>query len=350
MRRDFYGAGIVPRYRGRLVHKAVAGTALTVPLLITGALYSTIGSPHSTATKDVRHADYTLTSTDPNDALVLVPAENAEYADVANNLYLAPNGFDGTAAVFLTPDDGNEVDNVAPDVQALVQTIESNYTAGDLSATDPLYVFGYSDGAVEEGLAEQQLHDFGIPSSDLNFVMVGDSASAEGGFLNSFIDSLPESWQQPTTELFAQLGVAPPLLGATTPDDLYPTEVYTLTADGWANWDNGANTYGMFTDHLEYLGLTPAEIATATETTDDLTHYFSIDNSNVNDLQALYNQLLLALELSPATGAADAATQATALPSIAADFATIGADFHTLTVDLGAELFSALGLPDLFVP
>ena len=94
--------------------------------------------------------------------------------------------------------------------------------------------------------------------------MVGDSASAEGGFLNTFIDSLPESWQQPTTELFAQLGLTAPVLGAVTPDSFYPTEVYSLTADGWTNWDNGANTYGMFTDHLEYLGLTPSEIASAT--------------------------------------------------------------------------------------
>ena len=119
----------------------------------------------------------------------------------------------------------------------------------------------------------------GVPQQDLNFVMVGDSASAEGGFLNSFIDSLPESWQQPTTELLAQLGVTPPILGATTPDNLYPTEVYSLTGDGWTNWDDGANTYGMFTEHLEYLGLTSAEIATATETTDDLTKYFTIDDA-----------------------------------------------------------------------
>jgi PE-PPE domain len=328
------------------VHKAVASTALAVPLLITGSLYSTLGSPHSTAINDVRHADYKLTSTDPNDALVLIPAANQLYADAANDLYLAPNGFDGTATVFLTPNLGNEVANVAPAVQALVQTIESDYTAGDLSAADPLYVFGYSEGAVEQGLAEQQLAADGIPSYDLNFVMVGDSASAEGGFLNTFIDALPESWQQPTTQLFALLGVTAPVLGATTPDDLYPTEVYSLSEDGWTNWDDGANTYGMFTEHLEYLGLTPAEIASATETTDDMTKYFTIDSANVNDLSALYNQLLLALELSPAAGAADAATQATALPSIAADFATIGADFHALSADLGAELFSALGISD----
>jgi hypothetical protein len=272
-----------------------------------------MGAAHADTPSDVLTAGI-----NPNDALVLIPAENQLYADVANALYLQPNGFDGDATVFITPSAGNEVENVAPGVQALVQTIEGDYTAGDLSATSPLYVFGYSEGAVEEGLAEQQLHDFGIPQGDLHFIMVGDSASAEGGFLNSFIDSLPESEQQSTTELFAQLGVTAPVLGATTPDNLYPTDVYSLTADGWTNWDNGANTYGMFTDHLEYIGLTPAEVATASETTDGLTHYFTIDNANVNDLEALYNQFLLALDIAPSNVNVDAASSAADVASPAA--------------------------------
>jgi hypothetical protein len=192
-----------------------------------------------------------------------------------------------------------------PGVQALVQTIEADYNAGDLSATDPLYVFGYSEGAVEEGLAEQQLYADNIPTDNLHFVMVGDSASAEGGFLNSFIDSLPESWQQSATEIFAQLGVTSPRLGATTPDDLYPTDVYSLSADGWTDWDGGANTYGMFTDHLEYLGLTQSEMASGTLTKDDLTNYYTIDNSNVNDLAALYNQFVLALGIAPSNVSID---------------------------------------------
>jgi PE-PPE domain len=294
------------------VNKAVAGTFFTVPLLISGALYSISGLPYPTPIKKVHRSDVLLTSgdVDPNDALVLIPAENQLYADVANALYLQPNGFDGAATVFITPDAGNEVQNVVPGVQALVQTIEADYAAGDLSAADPLYVFGYSEGAVEEGLAEQQLAADGIPSDYLHFVMVGDSASAEGGFLNSFIDSLPESWQQSATELLTQEGVTPPLLGATTPDNLYPTDVYSLTTDGWTNWDDGANTYGMFTDHLEYLGLTPAEIATATETTDGLTNYYTIDDANVNDLEALYNQALLALDIAPSNVTTDAAATA----------------------------------------
>jgi len=80
---------------------------------------------------------------------------------------------------------------------------------------------------------------------------LGDSASAEGGFLNSYIDS-PSTSSEPV-KCWALL----------TPDDLYPTQVFSLSGDGWANYDNGANDLGMYSDHLEYLGLTSQEIASA---------------------------------------------------------------------------------------
>ena len=277
------------------MNKAVPGTVFTVSLLITGSLYPISGPLYSTSTNKISRSAYAFTS---SDALVLVPLENQEYAVTADNLYLEPNGFDGTATTFVIPDTSNEIASVAPGVQALVQAIESQYSAGDFSASDPLYIFGYSQGAVVASLAEQQLANFGIPEQALHFVMVGDSASTEGGFLNAFVDSLPESWQQPTTELLTQLGVTPPVLGATTPDNLYPTDVYTLSGDGWANWDNGANLLGMFTDHLTYLGLTPAEIASGTLSTDGLTDYFTINSAGVDIISALWEQLLLALGVS----------------------------------------------------
>jgi hypothetical protein len=307
----------------------VIGRLLSAALLISGSLYAVTGLPSSTSITRVHLSDYALTS---SEALVLVPLANQAYADAANDLYLQPNGFDGTATVFLTPEPGNEVASVEPGVHALVQAIESDYTAGNFSSTDPLYIFGYSQGAVESSLAEQQLHDFGIPQDALHFVMVGDSASAEGGILNSFVDALPQSWQQDANVLLALFGIYPPVLGATTPDDLFPTDVYTLASDGWANWGDGANLYGtlygMFIEHLEYLGLSPAEIAGASVTTDGLTNYHTIDSSAVNDLAALYNQLLLALDFGAA--------------SPAAEIAAITADLHALGVDLSSALFSAL--------
>ncbi len=188
-------------------------------------------------------------------------------------------------------------DAVKEGVQQLVTQVESDYQAGDLSPTDPLYIFGYSQSSVVMGMAEQQLHDYGIPQQDLNLVMVGDSASAEGGFLNSYLGSLP-SWLQPwVVDALKQFG-AGDMLGATTPDNLYPTEVYSLSGDGWANYDGGLHDLGMYSDHLEYLGLTPSEVATAgPPVIDGLTEYFTIQDSMVNSMEALWTQLQMAVSI-----------------------------------------------------
>jgi PE-PPE domain len=280
------------------MNKAVPGTVFTVSLLITGSLYPIRGSLYSTSTNKISRSAYALTS---SDALVLIPnagAANQEYAEAADNLYLEPNGFHGTATIFVLPEPSNLAASVAPGVQDLVQAVESQYSAGDFSASDPLYIFGYSQGAVVASLAEQQLANFGIPEQALHFVMVGDSASPEDGFMNAFVDSLPVSWQQPATELLTLLEITPPALGATTPDNLYPTDVYTLSGDGWVNWDNGANLLGMFTDHLAYLGLTPAEIASGTLSTDGLTDYFTINSAGVDIISAMWESLLVSLNIS----------------------------------------------------
>ena len=123
---------------------------------------------------------------------------------------------------------------------------------------------------------------------------MGDSASAEGGFLNSYIDSLPK-WLQPyVTEAFNEFG-AGEVLALLTPDDLYPTQVFSLSGDGWANYDNGANDLGTYSDHLEYLGLTSQELASAgAPLTDGMTEYVTIQDSMVNSLEALWTQLRIA--------------------------------------------------------
>jgi hypothetical protein len=277
--------------------KAVVTTLLAAPTLLAGAAYLT-------PTHNVQHLDYKLV----DEALVIIPVDNPEFADAAANLYLEPSGF------HLLPDYSNvstldmpEVvqggtldDAVSQGQQQLVSAIEADYTANEFGDGNPLYVFGYSQSDVVMGDAEQQLSDFGIPKGDLDFVMVGDSASAEGGFLNTYVDSLP-TWLQPwVIEAFNEFG-AGDVLGATTPTGLYATQVYSLSGDGWANYDNGLNDGGMYSDHLEYLGLTPQEIGTALTAGPTLdgvgqyaTEYFTIQDSMVNSLEALWTQLQIA--------------------------------------------------------
>ena len=272
---------------------AVVTTLLAAPTLLAGAAYLT-------PTQNVQHLDYKLV----DEALVIIPVDNQEFADAAANLYLQHSGFD------LLPDYSNvntldmpEVvqggtlnDAVSQGEAQLVQAIEAEWDGGngDISADSPLYVFGYSQSDVVMGMAEQQLHADGIPPGALDFVMVGDSASAEGGFLNTYIDSLP-TWLQPwVTEAFNDFG-AGDVLGATTPNNFFPTQVYSLSGDGWANYDGGANDLGMYSDHLEYLGLTSQEIASAgAPITDGMTEYFTIQDSMVNSLEALWTQLQIA--------------------------------------------------------
>ena len=75
-----------------------------------------------------------------------------------------------------------------------------------------------------------------------------------------------------------------------------------MSGDGWANYDGGVNdTWYVLPDHLEYLGLTPQEIGTALTagpTLDGMgqyaTEYFTIQDSMVNSLEALWTQLQIA--------------------------------------------------------
>jgi PE-PPE domain len=271
--------------------KAIVSALLATPTLMAGAACLT-------PTDNVRHLDYKLV----DEAMIIIPVENQEFADAAANLYLQHSGFDigpnyDNVSTLDMPEvvHGGTLDDAVNQGEAqLVQAIEADYNAGTISAENPLYVFGYSQSDVVMGMAEQQLHADGVPQGALDLVMVGDSASAEGGFLNSYIDSFP-TWLQPyVTQAFDEFG-AGEVLGQVTPDNLYPTQVYSLSGDGWAIYDNGAHNAGMYSDHLEYLGLTPTEIASAgAPITDDMTQYFTIQDSMVNSLEALWTQLQIA--------------------------------------------------------
>lgn len=199
-------------------------------------------------------------------------------------LYLDPLGFEGQSTALTTPETSAFDPSVAEGEQDLISAVTQQYDAGDFSAADPLTIFGYSQSAVVASLAEQQLADDGIPSDALRFVLIGDTSSAEGGFLNAFIGSLPTEDQSGAIEIADLLGLGN-LLGATTPDNLYPTDVYTITNDGWADWPSNIDTSltadylaynGLSLEHLEYLGLTPEMISSASQAVEGLTTYFTI--------------------------------------------------------------------------
>lgn len=267
------------------------GRLLAVPLTVVGV---TAAVPVSRA--GAAHFDVGLTA----EALIMIPAMNEYWLDLSKELYLEPNGFpeDGTPTFLQVPETYDLNASISGATDILVNAIEERWDAGEFSAEDPLYIFGYSQANVAAGLAQVQLAEYGIPTDALHFVMVGNSA-AEGGFLSGFMDTVlqyvPESWHDDVIEMvldFAKMFRIDSVLGLVTPDNLYPTDVYTLSSDGFANWENGANMSGMFSDHLAYLGLTPEEIAGAQLQPDlgsDLTHYYLIDTADVNMFQAMLN-------------------------------------------------------------
>ena len=143
--------------------KIAASAFIAVPSVLAGSIFLT--SAHT-----VRHLDYRLV----DEALVIIPVDNPAYADAAADLYLKASGFEvspdyANVATLKIPEvvPGGGLDNAVDyGVHQLVSSIETEYDGGngDISAADPLYVFGYSQSSVVAGMAEQQLYTDGIPS------------------------------------------------------------------------------------------------------------------------------------------------------------------------------------------
>lgn len=270
--------------------KMTVGALLAAPVIVAPAAIGAVGQPDRI---DRQILDYALAA----EALVMIPAMNQNWLDLSKSLYLVPNGFpeDGDASFLQVPETNDLNASISGATKILVDAIMTRWEAGDFSGNDPLYVFGYSQSNVAAGLAQEQLFEQGIPLDALHFVMVGDSA-AEGGFLSGFLPTLlsyfPESWHDDVTNMvyqFAEMMHIDSVIGLVTPSELYTTDVYSLSSDGFANWDNGQQMGGMFSDHLAYLGLSPEEIGSATDEVIGNTTYHMIDTANVNMFQALLN-------------------------------------------------------------
>ena len=113
-------------------------------------------------------------------ALVLGPTgistPDAAYISDAENLYLDPNGYDGTTATTLpltTPETDDFTTSVPQGETDLENAVVADYDAGDMDCntagvcSDPLTIFTYSQSSAVAALAEQQLEADKIPSDAL---------------------------------------------------------------------------------------------------------------------------------------------------------------------------------------
>jgi hypothetical protein len=116
-------------------------------------------------------------------------------------------------------------------------------------------VFGYSQSAIIASLEMEQLESQGVPSSDVNFVLIGDLMNPNGGLFERFAGlDLPS------------LGID--FSGATPADD-YATTIYTLEYDTWADFPryplnilSDLNAF-MSQTHFDYDTLTAEQVAQA---------------------------------------------------------------------------------------
>ncbi len=262
------------------------------------------------------HADVTLLSADDplagSDTAIILggttePTPSTAFAQAAEDLYLHPLGFDDGATystvcdmigtdpcsaplqVLTTPEliqQGPSSLTAADDVVLAVEN-EFNADPGAFSAEHPLTIFGYSQSATAESIAMSRLEEAGIPSDDLHFVFIGDPSLSDGVWPNLVPDLDAIFGSSLTNSILTVLGLDG-VLGNLTPDDLYPATIYTLDGDGVADFQQDFTAgglldplVGLFVQHVEYLGLTPTQIADATTSTQgDLTYVDISDNIN----------------------------------------------------------------------
>jgi hypothetical protein len=258
-----------------------------------------VATPLAPQSPDVRARSVQLTSTDTADsplgdgiALAMggsgLPVPAQRYADAFDQLYLEPRGFTGTAENLFTPEGLAPLTGVntltlneseAQGEQIVEQTVQRLIAGGQVNAENPVVIVGYSQSSTISALVMPQFAKQGVPSDDLHFLLVGDPSAPNGGLLERFDVPAGTNPQVPA------LGVT---FSGAQQSDLYPTDVYTLEYDGFADYPqypidslSDLNALlGIIFEHEAYLGLTPEQIADAiqlpTSAADTLTNYYMI--------------------------------------------------------------------------
>jgi hypothetical protein len=297
-------------------------------LVYVGAAGATLGVA-SALNSAAAYADASDPLTGSDTAIILggtgQPMPSTEFAQAAEDLYLHPLGFDGGATgstvcdmivtdpcaaplqVLNTPELFQQDPGSFADAQDVTLAVENEFNAnpGAFSADHPLTVFGYSQSATAESLAMTQINDYSlahgdsIPLDDLHFVFIGDPSTPVTGEWLTLQPILDSMLGTTTTNDILDLFQIHSVQSVVTPDDLYPTTIYSFESDPIANFPEAVQSDGVtgallnvFGTHVEYLGLTPSEIANATTTTDGNLTLVNISDSGVNNLDAFLTAFL----------------------------------------------------------
>jgi PPE-repeat protein len=220
-----------------------------------------------------------------------IPIPSLRYAARANALYISRSVADAIAQSLFTPEGLYPViaiknltfdASVAQGVTILDSAIRQQIAAGD-----NVTVFGYSQSATIASLTMANLAgSVNAPTPDqLSFTLIGNPNNPNGGVATRF----PEI-------SFPSLGVT---ATGPTPDNLYPTKIYTIEYDGVADFPrypiNVFSTLnaiaGAYYVHSNYLLLTPEQIDSAVHLTNTvgptMTDYYVIRTENLPLLEPL---------------------------------------------------------------
>jgi hypothetical protein len=231
-----------------------------------------------------------------------VPIPPPQYVDAADTLYLQQLGFTGTSQSSYIPDGFypftgvkslGAVTSLGQDQQIMVSDIEGQIAAGGVSPENPVVVFSWSQSSDAASQIMSELAQQGVPSDDVHFVLVGDPQNPNGGFVNAF------DFPAGNTSAFSALDQT---FDPATPSDLYPTDIYTLEYDGFADSPHYTTNLlsdlnalvGDFLEHFTYLNLTPDQINSAVLlpgsealTGEGLTDYYMIPSNSLPILEPL---------------------------------------------------------------
>jgi hypothetical protein len=300
------------------------------------------------------------------------PTPPLQYVNDVYSLYISPNFTTTSLQGLTTPEQlypltGAKTlpldQSLSQGVTILNNAIMQAYSNG----ITPINVFGYSQSAVIASLEMPNLVAAGIPSTDVNFVLIGDPMNPNGGVFARFP------------------GLTVPSLGATfygaTPANDYPTVIYTAEYDGYADFPqypidflSDLNAlFGVIPVHGAYPTFAATEIMSATmlpTSGPTMTTYYMIPTQNLPLLDPLraipYLGNPLADLLQPdltylvnwgygnpaygySTGPANVATPFGFLPPLSATTA-LGPDLVSGTqqgIAAAASAFHAEGLPSL---
>jgi PE-PPE domain len=247
------------------------------------------------------------------------PMPSTEFAQAAEDLYLHPLGFDNGATdsmvcdmigtdpcsaplqVLTTPELFQQGPSSFTGADDVVLAVENEFNADPaaFSPEHPLTIFGYSQSATAESIAMSRLEAAGIPSADLHFVFIGDPSTPVTGVWSNLEPDMDSTLGTSTTNYLLNLLDLNSTLGNVTPDDLYPATIYSFELDPVSNFQQVFEVKGLFGalldilgPHVEYLGLTPAEIADATTVIDGDLTFVNISDSGVNNADAWLTALL----------------------------------------------------------